>query len=136
MFTHVPPPHVPLIFGNVAKVFHDESILLATAAFSDGNEQIIDPNKWTDLPINLYSLTRLKDAASAAGLRLLRLGKAFQDWFVVFKDGNKTALRGAEQMSKVDWGAVLPPWQDPGWGQATAPASTPTTGGRPDQRVN
>jgi cyclopropane fatty-acyl-phospholipid synthase-like methyltransferase len=115
VFTHIPPGQVPVIFANAAEVFHTGSILLATASFADGAEQIVDQEKWTNLPINIYSFERLQQAAATAGLRLQRIGRAFQDWFVAFKDGNQVALRGAEQMAKVDWPAVLPRWQDPGW---------------------
>jgi SAM-dependent methyltransferase len=117
VFTHVPPPHVPLIFANAAEVFHADSILLATAAFADdGKETIVDPDKWTDLPINVYSPARLEQAAAAAGLRLTRLGKVFQDWFVVAREGNEVAKRGAAAMNAVKWEGVLPKWEDPGWG--------------------
>jgi cyclopropane fatty-acyl-phospholipid synthase-like methyltransferase len=115
VFTHVPPTQVPMIFANAADVFHDTSILLATACLHDVAEQIVDEEQWTDLPINIYSFDRMEQAAASAGLRMLFLGHAFQDWFVAFKDGNQTAIRNAEQMSKVDWPALLPPWQDPGW---------------------
>ena len=115
VFTHVPPPHIRIIFENAAKCFHDDSIMLATAVFAEGDEQIADSQNWTNLPINLYSFARLEEAAQAAGLRLMRLGKVFQDWFVAFKEGNQTALRGGEEMRKVAWEAVIPKWQDPGW---------------------
>jgi cyclopropane fatty-acyl-phospholipid synthase-like methyltransferase len=115
VFTHVPPPHVSIIFENTAKCFHDDSIMLATAFFAEGDEQIVDSHKWTNLPINLYSFARFEEAAKAAGLRIMRVGKVFQDWFVAFKEGNQTALRGGEEMRKVDWEAVIPKWQDPGW---------------------
>lgn len=115
VFTHVPPPHVSIIFENAVQCFHDDSIMLATAVFAEGDEQIADSQNWTNLPINLYSFARFEEAAHAAGLRLIRLGKIFQDWFIAFKDGNQTAIRGSEQMRKVAWEAVVPKWQDPGW---------------------
>jgi SAM-dependent methyltransferase len=116
VFTHVPPTQVGSIFVNAADVFHDGSILLATACCThEAAEQIVDADKWTSLPVNIYSFDRLEHAAAAAGLRMLFLGHAFQDWFVAFKDGNQAAIRGAEQIARVDWPAVLPPWQDPGW---------------------
>jgi hypothetical protein len=115
VFTHVPPPHIPIIFENAAKCFHDGSIMLATAFFAEGDEKIVDPQNWTNLPTNLYSFARFDEAAQAAGLRLMRLGKVFQDWFVACKQGNQTALQGAEEMRKVGWEAVVPKWQDPGW---------------------
>lgn len=118
VFTHVPPTQVATIFENVARCFHDKSIMLATAVFAQGQEQIVDPEKWTDLPINMYSVSRLESAAAKAGLRLMRLGTVFQDWFVAFKDGNQTAQRGAEEMRKVAWGNVTPKWEDPGWAGA------------------
>ena len=115
VFTHVPPPHVPIIFENAAKCFHADSIMLATAVFAEGEEKIADPEKWSNLPINFYSVARLEEAAANAGLRLMRIGHLFQDWFVVFKDGNQLALRGAEERRKVTWAGVTPKWQDPGW---------------------
>lgn len=115
VFTHVPPPQIPIIFENAVKCFHDDSIMLATAVFAVRDEQIADSQNWTNLPINLYSFARFEEAAEAAGLRLLRLGNIFQDWFVAFKEGNETALRGGEEMRKVSWGGVIPKWQDPGW---------------------
>jgi hypothetical protein len=115
VFTHIPPPEVSIVFKNLRSVFHDGSIFLATAAFAEGEEQIVDQYKWTDLPINIYSFDRLESAAKASGLRLARLGKAFQDWFVAFRGDNSIALRGVEQMTKVRWDLVLPQWQDPGW---------------------
>ena len=65
----------------------------------------------TDTP-----LSALKRAARTAGFEFIRVGKVFQDWFVAFKEGNQTALRGAEEMRKVAWSAVIPKWEDPGWG--------------------
>ena len=115
LFTHVPPPQIPIIFENVAKCFHDDSIMLATAVFAEGDEQIADSQNWTNLPINLYSFARFEEAAQAAGLRIMRLGRIFQDWFVAFKEGNQTAIRGGDEMRKVTWEAVIPKWQDPGW---------------------
>jgi SAM-dependent methyltransferase len=115
VFTHVPPPQVPIIFANAAGCFHDESMLLATAVFAEGDEQIVDHHKWTNLPINRYSFARFEEAAQAAGLRIVRLGKIFQDWFVAFKEGNQTALCGADEMRRVGWDRVIPKWQDPGW---------------------
>jgi hypothetical protein len=115
VFTHVPPPQVPIIFENVAQCFHNDSIMLATAAFTEGEEQIVDAQKWTDLPINVYSDTRFEEAARAAGLKFMRLGKIFQGWFVAFKEGNQTAVRGADEMRKVAWETLIPKWEDPGW---------------------
>jgi len=114
LFTHV-PPHVPIIFESTAKCFHADSIMVATAAFAEGDEHIVDLEKWTNLPINRYSVARLEEAAANAGLRLMRIGKVFQDWFVAFKDGNQMALRGAEEMRRVAWARVTPKWEDPGW---------------------
>src|SRR5262245_27346655 len=111
VFPHVPPPHIPIIFENAARCFHDHSIMLATAVFADGDEQIIDAEKWTGRPVNKYSGARFEDTVHSLGLRLISLGKVFQDWFVVFKEGNQTALRGAEQMRKVIWSAVIPKWE-------------------------
>jgi cyclopropane fatty-acyl-phospholipid synthase-like methyltransferase len=115
VFTHVPPPQVPLLFANAARCFHNDSIMLATASFAEGQEQIMDLHKWTSFPINKYSFARLEEAARAAGLKLLRLGKVHQDWFVAFKPGNQVAMKGAEQMRKVAWKAVVPAWENPGW---------------------
>lgn len=115
VFTHVPPPQVPLIFERAAKCFHDDSIMLATAVFTDGEEKVANWRKWSNLPINLYSFSRFEEAAGAAGFKLIRLGKVFQDWFVAFKEGNQTALRGSDEMRKVAWDSVIPKWQDPGW---------------------
>jgi SAM-dependent methyltransferase len=115
VFTHLPPPHIPIVFAKAARCFHDSSMMLATAAFADGDERIVDERKWTGRPINQYSVARFEQAAQDAGLRLIRLGRIFQDWFVAFKDGNETALRGAEEMRKVAWPDVIPKWEDPGW---------------------
>lgn len=115
VFTHVPPPQVSVIFENAVKCFHDNSIMLATTVFAERDEEIADPHKWTNLPINLYSFARFEEAAQSAGLKIIRLGKVFQDWFVAFKEGNPIALRGGEQMQNVSWEAVVPTWQDPGW---------------------
>jgi len=112
VFTHLPPPQVPLVFKNAVKNFHDGSILLATASFAKGAEQIIDPQKWTNYPINEYSPSRLEDAARAAGLEFLRCGRVFQDWFVAFKAGNDVAVRGAQEMQKVAWEGVTPAWEE------------------------
>ena len=116
VFTHVPPPQIPIIFRNAAKCFHDGSIMLATAVFTDDQEQIVDPQEWTKRPVNRYSVVRFEEAARTAGFEFIRVGKVFQDWFVAFKEGNQTALRGAEEMRKVAWSAVIPKWEDPGWG--------------------
>jgi len=115
VFTHLPPPHIPIMFQNAAKCIHDGSMILATAVFTDGQERIVDPEKWTGRPVNEYSIARFEEAARSADLKLIRLGKIFQDWFVAFRDGNKTALRGAEEMRKVAWMEVIPKWEDPGW---------------------
>jgi SAM-dependent methyltransferase len=115
VFTHLPPPQIPIVFQNAAKCLHDDSIILATAAFTNGQERIVDPEKWTGRPVNEYSVARFEEAARPVGLKLIRLGKIFQDWFVAFKDGNKVALRGAEEMRKVAWPQVIPKWEDPGW---------------------
>jgi SAM-dependent methyltransferase len=114
VFPHVPPPQIPIIFQNAANCFHDHSIMLATAEFAEGEEQIIDGQKWTRRPVNKYSVPRFEDAARAAGLKLIRLGKIVQDWFVAFREGNHTAIRGAEEMRKIAWHAVIPKWEDPG----------------------
>jgi cyclopropane fatty-acyl-phospholipid synthase-like methyltransferase len=128
VFTHVPPPQVPIIFENAAKCFHNDSIMLATAVFADGEERIVDPQKWTNRPINEYSVARLEDAARAAGLKLVRLGKVFQDWFVAFKEGNRVATAGAEAMSKVAWGTVTPKWENPGWNPVAVRKEIPPAG--------
>lgn len=115
VFPHVPPPQIPIIFENAADCFHDDSIMLATAVFAEGEEQILDAEKWTKRPVNRYSVARFEETARTVGLNLIRLGKVFQDWFVVFKEGNHIALRGAEEMRKVAWSDVIPKWEDPGW---------------------
>jgi len=117
VFPHVPPSQIPIIFENAAECFHDHSMMLATAVFADTDEQIIDSQKWTGRPVNRYSAARFEETARAAGLKLIRLGKVFQDWFVVFKEGNQAALRGAQEMRKVAWSAVVSKWEDPGWKQ-------------------
>jgi cyclopropane fatty-acyl-phospholipid synthase-like methyltransferase len=115
VFPHVPPPHIPIIFQNASRCFHDDSMMLATAVFTASEEMIVDPQKWTRRPVNKYSIARFEEAARNAGLKLIRLGTIFQDWFVAFKDGNKIALRAAEEMRKVTWPDVVPKWEDPGW---------------------
>ena len=70
--------------------------MLATAVFAEGEEQILDAEKWTKRPVNRYSVARFEETARTVGLNLIRLGKVFQDRFVVFKEGNHIALRGAE----------------------------------------
>ncbi len=89
--------------------------MLATAVFAEGEERIIDAQKWTGRPVNRYSVARFEEAARTAGLKLIRLGKIFQDWFIAFKEKNQTILRGAEEMRKIAWHAVIPKWEDPGW---------------------
>jgi hypothetical protein len=115
VFPHAPPPQIPIIFKNAAKCFHDHSIMLATAVFAEDEEQIMDTQKWTGRPINRYSFARFQETARTAGLKLIRLGKVFQDWFVAFKEENQAALQGAEEMRKVEWRAVIPKREDPGW---------------------
>ena len=115
VFPHVPPPQIPIIFQNASKCFHHNSIMLATAVFAEGEEQIMDTQKWTGRPVNRYSFARFEETARTAGLKLIRLGKVFQDWFVAFKEGNQTALQGAQEMRKVEWHVVIPKWEDPGW---------------------
>lgn len=115
VFPHVPPPQIPIVFQSAAECFHDHSIMLATAVFAETEEEIIDAQKWTGRPVNRYSLARFEEATRAAGLKLIRVGKIFQDWFVAFKEGNQTALQGAEEMRKVAWPAVIPKWEDPRW---------------------
>jgi hypothetical protein len=115
VFPHLPPPHIPIVFQNAVRCFHDGSMMLASAVFTEGQERIVDPHKWTGRPVNEYAVSRFEEAARTAGLKLIRLGKIFQDWFVAFEDGNQTALRGAEEMQKVAWPAVIPKWEDPGW---------------------
>jgi SAM-dependent methyltransferase len=114
VFPHVPPPQIPIIFRNAAECFHDHSIILATAVFTEGQEQINDAEKWTGRPVNKYSVARFEETARAAGLKLIRLGRIFQDWFVAFKEDNQTALQGADEMRKVVWSSVIPKWEDPG----------------------
>lgn len=111
VFTHVPPAQVPSIFQNAANCFHADSMMLATALFAEGEETIIDPHKWTRRPVNRYSVARFEEAAQSAGLKLIRLGQIFQDWFVAFKEGNQSALRSAEEMRKVAWEAIIPKWE-------------------------
>jgi hypothetical protein len=113
VFPHVPPPQIPTIFQNTVECFHDHSIMLATAVFAEGEEQIMDARKWTKRPVNRYSVARFEEAARTAGFELVRLGYVFQDWFIAFKEGNETALRGAEEMRKVAWRAVIPKWEIP-----------------------
>ena len=113
VFPHV-PPQIPIIFQNAAERFHDQSIMLATAVFAEGEEQIIDAQNWTKGPVNRYSFARFEETARTAGLKLIRLGKIFQDWFVAFKEENETARQSAEEMRKVDWHVVVPKWEDPG----------------------
>lgn len=115
VFPHVPPPQIPIIFQNAAKCFHHHTIMLATAVFVEGEEQIIDAQKWTKRPVNRYSFARFEEMARTAGLKLIRLGKVYQDWFVAFKEENQAALQSAEEMRKVEWSAVIPKWEDPGW---------------------
>ena len=115
LFPHVPPQQIPIVFEHAAECFHDNSLMLATAVFAEGEERILDAEKWTKRPVNMYSVARFEGTARKAGLKLITLGKIFQDWFVVFKEGNQRALRGAEEMRKVKWGAVIPTWEDPGW---------------------
>lgn len=71
--------------------------------------------KWTGRPVNRYSVARLEEAARTAWLKLIRLGKIFQDWSVAFREENQAALQGAEEMHKIAWHAVIPKWEDPGW---------------------
>ena len=108
----MPPPQIPIIFENAADGFHDDSIMLATAVFAEGEEQILDAEKWTKRPVNRYSVARFEETARTVGLNLIRLGKVFQDRFVVFKEGNHIALRGAEEMRKVAWSDVIPKWEE------------------------
>lgn len=116
LFTHLPPSQVQTVFDRVAAVTHADSIVLATATFCDGeDERIVDHERWTILPVNLYSERRFVSAAACAGFHLLRLGHVFQDWFVAFRYGNQIAARGAAAMGSVAWDTVTPPWQDPGW---------------------
>lgn len=111
VFPHVPPAQIAVIFQNTAQCFHEGSIMLATAVFAEAEEEIVDLEKWTGRPVNRYCVARLEEAAQNAGLRLVRLGKIFQDWFVAFKGSNELAVRGAEEMRKVAWQSVLPKWE-------------------------
>lgn len=125
VFTHLPPTQLPRLFERLAEVSHEKTILLATAAFCDGDdERIVDPERWTDRPINIYSAARLQDAAARAGFAGRRIGHVFQDWFVAFRDDNEVAIRGAEQATKVDWSQVEAPWQDPITGLRAPPRSS------------
>jgi len=104
---------IPIIFQRAVECFHDNSVLLATAVFADGEERIVDPQNWTGRPVNRYSVARFEEAAGTAGLKLIRLGKIFQDWFVAVKQESQTAIRGAEEMRKVAWCDVIPKWEHP-----------------------
>jgi len=114
VLTHIPPPQIQMMFDGLGRVVHDHSICLLSALTSE-DERIVDPEKWTTLPCNLYSEGRLAAAAERAGLRLVRGGRVFQDWLVAFQGDNEIALRGAAQMRNVDWPEVTPKWEDPGW---------------------
>jgi hypothetical protein len=119
LLTHVPPGDILVIFDNLAKCFHEQSIFLATASLRD-EELIADHEKWTGLPINHYSLARIQGAAGAAGMLVARLGKIHQDWFVAYREGNDRAEAGIAQMNSIDWNGVTPRWeQPPNWPSST-----------------
>jgi SAM-dependent methyltransferase len=118
LLTHVPPGAIPTIFDNLARCFHDRSMFLATASFRE-EEEIVDPDTWTSLPINHYAFSRIEAAANGAGMLAARLGKIHQDWFIAYRAGNPVAEVGIEEMNKVDWSRMTPRWvTPPGWGTA------------------
>ena len=114
VLTHTAPPQVTKFFEGLAPVMHDQSIALVTAAVAP-EERIVDPEKWTALPVNYYSEARITDEAARVGLRVERLGQVFQDWFVAFKEPNPIATAGSRAMRAVQWWTVTPQWEDPGW---------------------
>ncbi len=109
---HTPPRDIPIIFDNLSKCFHDDSVLLASAVFRD-EERIIDYENWTGRPTNHYSFSRIEGAANDAGMRVLSVGHAYQGWFVAFIDGNQKAEAAANQMSKIDFKSLLSKWEVP-----------------------
>lgn len=118
LLTHVPPRDIPCIFENLAKCFHQQSMFLATA-FLQEEERIVDHENWTNLPINHYSFTRIQDAAKSVGMRVERIGKIHQDWFVAFYEGNEQAAAAAEEAGKINWDRLIPRWEQPAnWGKS------------------
>src|SRR5690606_20583139 len=65
VLTHIPPPQIQMMFDGLGRVVHDHSICLLSALTSE-DERIVDPEKWTTLPCNLYSEGRLAAAAERA----------------------------------------------------------------------
>lgn len=119
VITHAPPHDVTRMFQNISKCFHDDSIFLGTAAIARGEEEIVDHENWTILPVNRYSFERLENEAAAIGMKAARIGRVFQDWFCVYKEGNEIAEKGIEQASKVNWNALCPKWEKPPlWGES------------------
>ena len=118
VLTHCPPADVTRTFTNLSKCFHENSIFLGTASFAAGEEVIIDEENWTDLPINQYSFERIESEAERIGMKATRIGKVFQDWFCVYREGNEIAQNGIEQATRVEWNKVLPKWEKPPlWGE-------------------
>ena len=113
VITHCPPKDVSKIFTNLSKCFHENSIFLGTADFTDDEEVIVDEDNWTVLPTNRYSFERIENEASRVGMKVQRFGRVFQEWFCVYYEGNEIARRGIEQASSVNWQQVLPKWVSP-----------------------